>query len=98
MKWPGTSELYYRPEQDKFLQAAKTAKLKKQLSKLEGMVPSDPWHPLICGSAGILSNGNCHLWQKKVSPLARLLWRPNRSLTTECPEKSEYDCQTQSSS
>ncbi|XP_007907518.1 dynactin subunit 2 isoform X1 [Callorhinchus milii] len=66
-----TYELYYRPEQHKFTQAAKVAELEKRLSELEVAVgtSSDKQNPLTVGLQGSCLMGTIEILQAKVSTL-----------------------------
>ncbi|XP_067883831.1 dynactin subunit 2 [Heterodontus francisci] len=66
-----TYELYYRPEQTRFTQAAKVAELEKRLAELEAAVgtDSDRQNPLTVGLQGSCLMGTLEILQSKVSSL-----------------------------
>ncbi|XP_041036190.1 dynactin subunit 2 isoform X2 [Carcharodon carcharias] len=66
-----TYELYYRPEQTRFTQAAKVAELEKRLADLEAAVGTDSerQNPLTVGLQGSCLMGTLEVLQSKVSTL-----------------------------
>ncbi|XP_066841747.1 dynactin subunit 2 [Anser cygnoides] len=66
-----TFELYWRPEQDQFSQAAKIAELEKRLAQLEAMVRYEPdsQNPLLVGLKGTSLVETVQILQAKVNIL-----------------------------